>query len=143
MAELRNGGTSRSATASSARTAPSASSRPTSVGSSGAIRARMRLCASSTLSVVTAARAALGLVGMARSLGGARVVLHGASDPSASGYCEMKTSHLLAFLPMPSRYRIGEAAAMLGVSADTVRRMIDRGELRARRTAGGQRLIGG
>ena len=42
---------------------------------------------------------------------------------------------------MPSRYRIGEAAAMLGVSADTVRRMIDRGELRARRTAGGQRLI--
>ena len=30
---------------------------------------------------------------------------------------------------------------MLGVSVDTVRRMIDRGELRARRTAGGQRLI--
>jgi len=42
---------------------------------------------------------------------------------------------------VPSRYRLGEAAAMLGVSADTVRRMIDRGELRARRTAGGQRLI--
>src|SRR5437773_1720665 len=71
MAELRNGGTSRSAVASSARTAPSASSRPTSVGSSGAIRARMRLCASSTVSVETAARAALGLVGIARSLGGA------------------------------------------------------------------------
>jgi len=30
---------------------------------------------------------------------------------------------------------------MLGVSADTVRRMIDRGDLRSRRTAGGQRLI--
>jgi molybdopterin-binding protein len=42
---------------------------------------------------------------------------------------------------MPTRYRIGEVAAMLGVSADTVRRMIDRGELRARRTTGGQRLI--
>lgn len=42
---------------------------------------------------------------------------------------------------MQTRYRIGEAAAALGVSADTVRRMIDRGELRARRTAGGQRLI--
>ncbi|HEV8655493.1 MAG TPA: TOBE domain-containing protein [Candidatus Limnocylindria bacterium] len=42
---------------------------------------------------------------------------------------------------MNTRYRIGEVAAMLGVSADTVRRMIDRGELRARRTTGGQRLI--
>ena len=30
---------------------------------------------------------------------------------------------------------------MLGISADTVRRMIDRGDLRARRTAGGQRQI--
>ncbi len=30
---------------------------------------------------------------------------------------------------------------MLGVSADTVRRMIERGELRSRRTAGGQRVI--
>ena len=28
---------------------------------------------------------------------------------------------------MQTRYRIGEAAAMLGISADTVRRMIDRG----------------
>ena len=42
---------------------------------------------------------------------------------------------------MQARYRIGEAAATLGVSADTVRRMIDRGELRARRTAGRQRVI--
>lgn len=30
---------------------------------------------------------------------------------------------------------------MLGISADTVRRMIDRGELRARRTPGGQRQV--
>jgi len=30
---------------------------------------------------------------------------------------------------------------MLGISPDTVRRMIDRGELRARRTTGGQRQI--
>lgn len=30
---------------------------------------------------------------------------------------------------------------MLGISADTVRRMIDRGELRSRRTTGGQRQI--
>jgi molybdopterin-binding protein len=42
---------------------------------------------------------------------------------------------------MQTRYRIGEAAAVLGVSADTVRRMIDRGELRSRRTTGGQRVI--
>ena len=42
---------------------------------------------------------------------------------------------------MQTRYRLGEAAAVLGVSADTVRRMIDRGERRARRTVGGQRLI--
>src|SRR3979409_531312 len=42
---------------------------------------------------------------------------------------------------MQTRYRIGEAAAVLRVSADTVRRMIDRGELRSRRTAGGQRVI--
>jgi len=42
---------------------------------------------------------------------------------------------------MQTRYRIGEAAAMLGISADTVRRMIDRGELRSRRTTGGQRQI--
>jgi molybdopterin-binding protein len=48
---------------------------------------------------------------------------------------------MLGFRAMPTRYRIGEVAAMLGVSADTVRRMIDRGELRARRTTGGQRLI--
>jgi molybdopterin-binding protein len=40
-----------------------------------------------------------------------------------------------------TRYRIGEAAAMLGVSPDTVRRLIERGELRSRRTTGRQRSI--
>ena len=39
---------------------------------------------------------------------------------------------------MPS-YRLGQAAKMLGVSADTVRRMVDDGRLRAVRSSGGQR----
>ncbi len=43
---------------------------------------------------------------------------------------------------MPS-YRLGRAAKMLGVSADTVRRMVDDGRLRAARSSGGQRLIDG
>lgn len=43
---------------------------------------------------------------------------------------------------MPS-YRISQAAKMLGVSADTVRRMVDDGRLRAARSSGGQRLIDG
>jgi len=40
-------------------------------------------------------------------------------------------------------YRIGQAAALLGVSADTIRRWADAGRLATRRTAGGQRLIDG
>ncbi len=43
---------------------------------------------------------------------------------------------------MPS-YRIGQAATMLRVSPDTVRRMVDDGRLRAVRSSGGQRLIDG
>ena len=43
---------------------------------------------------------------------------------------------------MPS-YRLGQAAKMLGVSADTVRRMVDDGRLRAVRSSGGQRLVDG
>jgi molybdopterin-binding protein len=43
---------------------------------------------------------------------------------------------------MPS-YRLGQAAKTLGVSADTVRRMVDDGRLTAVRSAGGQRLIDG
>jgi molybdopterin-binding protein len=40
-------------------------------------------------------------------------------------------------------YRLGQAAKMLGVSVDSVRRMVDDGRLVAVRTAGGQRLIDG
>ncbi|HMJ38252.1 MAG TPA: helix-turn-helix transcriptional regulator [Verrucomicrobiae bacterium] len=43
---------------------------------------------------------------------------------------------------MPN-YRLGEAAKLLGVSADTVRRMVDDGRLVAVRSSGGQRLIDG
>lgn len=40
-------------------------------------------------------------------------------------------------------YRLGAAAKMLGVSVDTVRRMVDDGRLTAVRTKGGQRMIDG
>ena len=40
-------------------------------------------------------------------------------------------------------YRLGEAAKLLGVSTDTVRRMVDDGRLVAVRSSGGQRLIDG
>lgn len=43
---------------------------------------------------------------------------------------------------MPN-YRLGQAAKMLGVSADTVRRMVDDSRLVAVRSSGGQRLIDG
>src|SRR2546429_9726573 len=40
-----------------------------------------------------------------------------------------------------ARLRIGQAAELLRVSPDTVRRMVDAGELKTVRSAGGQRLI--
>ncbi len=40
-------------------------------------------------------------------------------------------------------YRIGQAAELLGVSADTVRRLADSGRLPTQRTTGGQRVIDG
>src|SRR4029453_19628988 len=43
---------------------------------------------------------------------------------------------------MPS-YRIGQAAELLGVSVDPVRRWADAGRLGARRTEGGQRVVDG
>jgi molybdopterin-binding protein len=43
---------------------------------------------------------------------------------------------------MPS-YRIGQAAELLGVSVDTVRRWVDSGRIVATRTQGGRRVIEG
>src|SRR2546430_9441983 len=40
-----------------------------------------------------------------------------------------------------ARLRIGQAAELLRVSPDTVRRLVDAGELKTVRSAGGQRLI--
>ncbi|MDP9072321.1 MAG: helix-turn-helix transcriptional regulator [Actinomycetota bacterium] len=42
-----------------------------------------------------------------------------------------------------SEFRIGEAASVLGVSPDTVRRWVDAGQLASRRTEGGHRLVDG
>jgi len=43
---------------------------------------------------------------------------------------------------MPS-YKIGQAAELLGVSVDTVRRWVDDGRLEATRSTGGRRFIDG
>jgi molybdopterin-binding protein len=40
-------------------------------------------------------------------------------------------------------YRLGQAARLLGVSVDTVRRLADAGKLATTRTPGGQRLVDG
>ena len=42
-----------------------------------------------------------------------------------------------------STYRMGEAADLLGVSSDTLRRWADAGRIGATRTSGGHRLIDG
>jgi molybdopterin-binding protein len=42
---------------------------------------------------------------------------------------------------MPTHLRIGQAAELLRVSADTVRRLVDSGEIKTVRSAGGQRKI--
>lgn len=44
---------------------------------------------------------------------------------------------------MPASYRIAEAAALLGVSDDTVRRWIDGGRLPASREGGGPAVVDG
>src|SRR5439155_11815915 len=43
--------------------------------------------------------------------------------------------------PTDSSVRVGEAAELLGVSVDTLRRWTASGRLRVRRSAGGQRLV--
>jgi molybdopterin-binding protein len=40
-------------------------------------------------------------------------------------------------------YRPGQVAELLGVSVDTVRRLVTRGELKTHRTSGGQHVIDG
>ena len=40
-------------------------------------------------------------------------------------------------------YRLGQAAELLGVGVDTVRRWADAGKLKTHRTAGGQRVVDG
>ena len=42
-----------------------------------------------------------------------------------------------------NQFRMGEAAQLLGVSVDTVRRWADQGRVRTQRTPGGQREIDG
>lgn len=42
-----------------------------------------------------------------------------------------------------TQLRIGQAAELLGVSADTVRRLVDRGEVVGHRSDGGQRYVDG
>ena len=53
---------------------------------------------------------------------------------------KLANARLLGGMP---NYRLGQAAKLLGVSADTVRRMVDDGRLHAIRSSGGQRLIDG
>ncbi|MGZ3585963.1 MAG: TOBE domain-containing protein [Candidatus Limnocylindrales bacterium] len=43
--------------------------------------------------------------------------------------------------PAPARIRVGQAAEMLGVSIETLRRWEDEGRLRMERSAGRQRLV--
>jgi molybdopterin-binding protein len=42
-----------------------------------------------------------------------------------------------------TQLRIGQAAELLGVSIDTVRRLVDRGEVVGSRSSGGQRYVNG
>lgn len=51
--------------------------------------------------------------------------------------------HLRQYARRMHTYRIGEAAALLGISADTVRRRVDGGRLHADRDESGHRLIPG
>jgi molybdopterin-binding protein len=58
---------------------------------------------------------------------------------SKLGICGLHRYHQ----PKMSSYRIGQAAELLGVSVDTVRRWADAGRIPTRRSRGGQRVIDG
>lgn len=62
---------------------------------------------------------------------------------SGSGSIAEKGRQLPESSRMPSSYRIGEVAELLGVSPDTVRRLADTGRLRTVRSKGGQRQVEG
>lgn len=53
------------------------------------------------------------------------------------------TLHLRHYHQRMHTYRIGDAAALLGVSADTVRRLVDGGKITAERDETGRRIIPG
>src|SRR5262249_4517518 len=46
-------------------------------------------------------------------------------------------------IPRMREFRMGEAAALLGVGVDTLRRLADAGEIATRRTQGGHRVVDG
>jgi molybdopterin-binding protein len=57
----------------------------------------------------------------------------------ASQRCCPAIARLLSMTP----YRIGEVAELMGVSPDTVRRLVDSGQIRTARTSRGDRLVDG
>lgn len=66
----------------------------------------------------------------ARRIGAAAARLPGSADPTAT----------IADVP---EYRIGQAARLMGVSADTMRRWVDAGRVRSVQGDGGRRLVDG
>ena len=92
---------------------------------------------------------------MVTSLSGALDVLERPTGREAADAVQIDVGDLISELgwasfglpgvecpPVP-QYTVGEAADLLGVSADTVRRLADRGELKVARTPGGRRRLDG
>jgi molybdopterin-binding protein len=61
----------------------------------------------------------------------------------ACGFFSVRTLQTPVTLAAVPHYTVGQAAALLGVSADTVRRLADSGELAMVRTPGGRRRLDG